>query len=100
MVLAEEFQGPGHEVPAFKGRHEGTHPLLWVSTDNNMVSESGPTAIRYAPAAEHVELTNVSRELVMDRHPWSYAVAASEMHREGKIAEAAQPGSGKIPDER
>ena len=34
--------GPGHEVPAFKGQHEGRHPLLWVSTDNNMVSESGP----------------------------------------------------------
>ncbi len=22
-ILAEEFQGPGHEVPAFKGQHEG-----------------------------------------------------------------------------
>ena len=51
QVIAEEFQGPGHEVPAFKGRHEARHPLLWVSTDNNMVSESGPTAIRYALAA-------------------------------------------------
>src|SRR6185369_6260887 len=38
-ILAEEFQGPGHEVPAFKGTHEGRHPRLWVSTDNNMVSE-------------------------------------------------------------
>ena len=42
QVIAEEFQGPGHEVPAFKGQHEGRHPLVWVSTDNNMVSESGP----------------------------------------------------------
>ena len=41
--IAEEFQGPGHEVPAFKGQHEARHPLVWVSTDNNMVSESGPT---------------------------------------------------------
>src|SRR5205085_3038211 len=49
-VLAEEFQGPGHEVPAFKGRHEARHPLLWVSTDNNMVSESGTTAVRYSLA--------------------------------------------------
>ena len=51
QILAEEFQGPGHEVPPFKGTHEGGHPLLWVSTDNNMVSESGPTQVRYAPAA-------------------------------------------------
>ena len=50
QILAEEFQGPGHEVPPFKGRHEGGHPLLWVSTDNNMVSESGTTQVRYAPA--------------------------------------------------
>jgi hypothetical protein len=99
-VLAEEFQGPGHEVPPFKGLHEAAHPVLWVSTDNNMVSESGPPTPRYAPAPERVDLTGVSREVVMDRHPWSYAVAAEEMQREGKIVEGAQAGSGKIPDLR
>ncbi len=26
-VLAEEFQGPGHEVPTFKGRHEAASPV-------------------------------------------------------------------------
>src|SRR5712691_10895606 len=82
-IVAEEFQGPGHEVPPFKGRHEGSHPLLWVSTDNNMVSESGPTEVRYAPAVERFDLTNQSREVVMDRHPWTYTVAAQEMMREG-----------------
>jgi hypothetical protein len=99
-VLAEEFQGPGHEVPPFKGSHEAAHPVLFVSTDNNMVSESGPPTPRFAPAPERFDLTNVSREEVMDRHPWSYAVAAQEMRREGKIVDLAQPGSGKIPDLR
>jgi hypothetical protein len=99
-VVAEEFQGPGHEVPAFTGQHEARHPLLWVSTDNNMVSESGPTRVRYAPAPERFDLTNVSREAVMDRHPWSYALTAEEMRREGKIAADAAPNSGKIPDLR
>jgi len=99
-VAREEFQGTGHEVPPFHGQHEGHHPLLWVSTDNNMVSESGPTQIRYAPALEHVELPDVSREIVMDRHPWTYTVAALEMSREGKIVEDAKPGSGVIPDPR
>jgi hypothetical protein len=99
-VVAEEFQGPGHEVPAFTGQHEAGHPLLWVSTDNNMVSESGPTRIRYAPAPERFDLTNVSREAVMDRHPWSYALTAVEMKREGKIADGAAPNSGQIPDLR
>jgi len=98
-VLTEQFQGPGHEVPPFTGRHEARHPLLWVSTDNNMVSESGPTSIRYAPAPERFDLTNTSREAVMDRHPWSYLVAFEEMRREGKIADKP-PGHNAIPDPR
>ena len=99
-VIAEEFQGPGHEVPAFHGRHEGVHPLLWVSTDNNMVSESGPTEIRYAPAPQRFDLTNASREIVMDDHPWIYTIAAKEMARETKVVESAPAGSGNIPDPR
>jgi len=98
-IVAEEFQGPGHEVPAFHGRHQARHPLLWVSTDNNMVSESGASTIRYAPAPERFDLTNVSREVVMDRHPWSYALASEEMKREGKIADQG-PGHNRIPDPR
>ncbi len=61
QVVAEEFQGPRHEVPAFRGKHEGAHPLQWVSPDNNMVSESGPTEIRYAPAPQRFDLTDKSR---------------------------------------
>ena len=99
-VLAEEFQGPGHDVPAFTGRHEDRHPLLWVSTDNNMVSESGPTRIRYAPEAVRFDLTNLSREVVMDANPWTYAIAAVEMRREGKIVDEAPPGRNTIADPR
>src|SRR2546427_3727614 len=94
-VIAEEFQGPGHEVPPFKGQHEAKHPLLWVATDNNMVSDSGTTDVRYRLTPERFDLHDVSREVVMDAHPWSYALAAQEMRREGKIADDAAPGSGK-----
>ena len=100
QILAEEFQGPGHEVPAFKGQHEARHPLLWVSTDNNMVSESGPTRMRYAPEAVKFDLTNVSREAVMDANPWTYAIASVEMRREGKIVDEAPPGNNAISDPR
>jgi hypothetical protein len=86
-------------VPAFHGRHDARHPLLWISTDNNMVSESGASTIRYAPAPERFDLINVSREAVMDRHPWSYALASEEMQREGKIADEG-PGHNTIPDPR
>jgi hypothetical protein len=99
-VLAEEFQGPGHEVPAFEGQHEGRHPLLWVSTDNNMVSETGPTRIRYALEPVKFDLADQAREAVMDANPWTYAVASVEMRREGKIADDPPPGINKIPDPR
>ena len=99
-VVAEEFQGPNHEVPAFRGRHEGAHPLQWVSTDNNMVSESGATEIRYAPAPERFDLTNASREIVMDAHPWLHELASKEMVREKKLRDDPAPGSGAIPDPR
>ncbi len=99
-VLAEEIQAAGHKYPPFTGRHEERHPLLWVDTDNNMVAAAGTTTIRYIPAAERFDLTNQSREAVMDAHPWSYRVAAAEMIREGKIRDDAAAGSGLIPDPR
>jgi hypothetical protein len=99
-IVAEEFQGPGHEVPPFRGRHEGLHPLQWVSTINNMVSESGPAEVRYAPVPVKFDLTNVSREVVMDANPWTHVLASKEMVREKKLSETATPGSGIIPDPR
>ena len=99
-VVAEEFQGPNHEVPAFRGKHEAGHPLEWVSTDNNMVSESGPAEVRYAPMPQRFDLTGASREIVMDAHPWIYTLAAKEMVREKKLVDEAPAGSGKIPDSR
>src|SRR5215471_4146225 len=100
QILAEEFQGPGHEVPAFKGQHEGKHPLEWVSTDNNMVSESGPTRIRYRLVPQRFDLTNLSREEVMDRNPWTYQIASVEMRREGKVEADPEPGHNAIADPR
>ena len=99
-VIGEEYQARGHEVAKFAGRHEGRHPLLWVATDNNMVSDEGTTAVRYRLAPEFFDLTKKSREVVMDAHPWTYTLAAAELAREGKIAEDATPGSGRIPDQR
>ena len=100
QVVAEEFQGPNHVVTPFRGKYEGTHPLQWVSTDNNMLAEAGPTDIRYAPAPQRFDLTDKSREVVMDAHPWIYSLAAKEMVREKKFVDEAAAGSGRIPDSR
>jgi hypothetical protein len=99
-LLGEEFQGKDHQRLPFRGPHEGTHPLEWVVTDNNMVGDQGDTTRRYALAPERFDLTDVSREAVMDAHPWTYRVSAQEARREGRIAEDARPGTGKIPDPR
>ena len=99
-IVAEDYQGPEHEVLAFRGRREGRHPLLWVATDNNMVRDAGDVAVRYAPAPQAADLADVSREAVMDANPWLYAVMAQELRREGKIADNAPPGQDKIPDPR
>ena len=98
-ILGEDMQGPKHEILPFKGRREGRHPLLWVSTENNMVLDHGTTSVRYAPAPEFVDLKNLSREVVMDANAWTYEVMAKELAREGKIADAP-PGQGTIPDLR
>ena len=99
-IVAEDFQGPEHEVLPFGGTREARHPLLWVSTENNMVLDKGTTRVRYAPAAVAFSLRDVSREVVMDAHPWLYAVMSQELSREGKIVAAAEPGKDTIPDPR
>ena len=99
-ILAEDLQGPDHKILPFDGTRSGRHPLLWVSTDNNMVLDRGSTRVRHAPAPVHFALHGVSREAVMDANPWLYAVAAQELAREGKIVHNAPPGRGAIPDPR
>ena len=99
-ILGDDYQGPDHKVLPFQGKREGRHPLLWISTDNNMVLDTGKTSVRYAPAPVVFALDGVSREAVMDANPWLYAVAAQELSREGKIVDNAPPGRGAIPDPR
>jgi hypothetical protein len=98
--LDEDIQGPDHEILRFNGRREGAHPLLWVSTENNMVLPEGNTRVRYAPAPVAFPLRDVSREAVMDAHPWLYALMTNELEREGKIVANAPPRQGSIPDPR
>ena len=99
-VLEETFQGKDHEIVAFKGRREGRHPLLYVVTDNNMVGAVGTTDERYAPAPVGFDLTDASREKVMDENPWTYAVTAKEARREGRVSDSPAPDSKRIFDPR
>jgi hypothetical protein len=99
-VREEVYQGPEHRMTPFRGRREGRHPLLWVVTDNNMVADRGQTRRRYRPAPERADLRRVSREAVMDAHPWTYRVMSEEVRREGRVEEGARLGSQKVADPR
>jgi hypothetical protein len=99
-ILADDYQGPDHVTTPFRGKREGRHPLLWVSTENNMVRDQGEAGVRYAPAVQHFRLRNVSREAVMDANPWLYDVMSRELMRENKIVPDAPPGRNVIPDPR
>jgi hypothetical protein len=99
-ILDQDMQGPKHETLPFGGRREAQHPLLWVSTDNNMVLDRGETEVRYGPEPVAFPLVNVSREAVMDAHPWLYDVMSRELSREGKIVADVPPGNDQIPDPR
>jgi len=97
-IRREEYQGKDHVFARFEGRKEGRHPVLHVVTKNNMVRDRGRETPRVAPAPVPFSLDGVSREAVMDAHPWTYRVSAQEVRREGLVA--ARPGRARIRDPR
>jgi hypothetical protein len=99
-VVSAEFQGRDHELLRFAGKRDGSHPLLHVVTDNNMLADQGTAAVRFAPAPTRFDLEGVSREVVMDAEPWTYRVSAEEVRREGRVSARARPGDKRIPDPR
>lgn len=99
-VRAATFQGKDHITARFAGSHEGSHPVLYVVTENNMVKDGGPATPRVALAPRPFALEGVSREAVMDAEPWTYRVSQQEVRREGRVAKGARAGSKRIPDPR
>lgn len=79
------IQGRGHKDMEFTGPYFGTHPMLMPVTDNNMVAGEGPSAVRYQPAPVLADLTQASRESVMDANPITWLVMTSELVRENKL---------------
>jgi CheY-like chemotaxis protein len=79
------IQSRGHKDIEFKGPFFGTHPMLMPVTDNNMVAGEGPSAVRYQPAPVLADLSQASRETVMDANPITWLVMTSELVRENKL---------------
>jgi CheY-like chemotaxis protein len=84
------IQTRDHKDVPYDGPYEGKHPLLIPVTKNNMV-EPGTGELRFQIVPQSVDLRGHSREVVMDRAPWTYAVAAKELIREGRMADIGDP---------
>lgn len=76
-----------HQDVPYDGPYFGLHPLLAPVTDNNMVEPvaADPPGLRFQLAPVLADLSNGSRELVMDAEPFTYEIACKELRREDKI---------------
>ena len=93
-------QGPDHVDLPFDGEYDGEHPLLMPVTDNNMVAAAKQSALKFRLAPVIVDLSNASRESVMDRFPETYSVMAKELEREGQLRRFGAVDGEKISDQR
>ncbi len=98
--LGGSIQAKDHKEIECCGRNEGSHPVLTVATDNNMVSGEGESPVRYRLAPVLVDLAGHSREQVMDERPWMYRIMAEELDREKKLRPYGVVQGEKVSDPR
>ncbi len=84
------IQAKNHQDIRYEGKFSGKHPLLIPVTLNNMVAP-GEGVMRFQMVPELVSLEDHSREVIMDQHPWTYAVSSKELIREGRLGEIRDP---------
>jgi hypothetical protein len=94
------FQGRDHKDWPFTGKKVGSHPLLLVATQNNVFADTGFSPAQYRLFPVLADLGSASRELLMDRFPWTYRLTAQEMGREGKLREFGAEKSEAVGDLR
>lgn len=86
-VVKTLIQTRGHKDVPYTGQKFHQHPYLQPVTDNNMVEPASADAapVRFQLAPFHADLSNGSREVVMDRHRFTYTVSEKELVREEKL---------------
>ena len=102
--MSEQYQAPDHETKTFTGAKEGLHPLLVnVTSNNNLEQVTDPAASTgyrfFLPATDTLPAER-AREAVMDANPWTYAVTAEEIAREGELEPVASPDTPAVSDQR
>lgn len=100
LAARATIQEKDHQEVEFAGRYQGRHPMLVVSTENNMVAEGPLTGHRFQIVPAEFDLSNAARESALDRDPIAYRVAALELYREGKVREYEERDAEAISDPR
>lgn len=94
------IQAAAHQTLPFKGRYDGTHPLIETCTSNNNMCDKVDDPMRFALSTRSVLPAGEPREHEMDIHPWTYQVMAREMVREHKIESPSDPLTPAVGDQR
>ncbi|MFQ5795681.1 MAG: hypothetical protein ACE5JP_11600 [Candidatus Bipolaricaulia bacterium] len=105
-IVDEQFQAPFHRHRPFRGKKQGAHPILRVCTPNNNLCEDDTGKFRFfmsptetLPGTDPtVPAEGRPRELIMDRHPWTYRIMVLELTREGKVETEADPDTVAVSD--
>lgn len=84
-IQNEVFLGIDEKPHPFRGRMERLHPLILDATPNNDFTDTGYSPLEYRFMPVYTDLTQHSREELMDRFPWTYRVMAEELKRENKL---------------
>ena len=84
-ITNEIFQGPDHADMHFTGKKLGKHPYFTNVARNNIFFDAGSAPIQYRFVPSPFDLSQHSREEVIDQNPWIYAVMSQELQREGKL---------------
>lgn len=96
----ENQTGLDHSFVPFTGSYyAGTHPILRVSTGNNVFSQVGTTPFRFQPALSPPPPPGEVREEAMDAYPVDWRVMADEMRRE-QVSFTTDPTSIAAGDAR
>ena len=81
-----QVQGAGHKDVTFEGPFERDRPVLVPVTRNNMVAGAKEkTGRRFDFDPISVDLSEHSREYVMDQKPETWKIMGEELKREGKL---------------
>jgi len=102
--LSDAYQGPNHATLPFTGARKHHHPLLRTATGNNNVvpvsRAAAASPYRFPLDAARSLPAGRAREAMMDADPWTYAVMAKEMAREGRLESPASPDTPALSDQR